>query len=102
MGVNFLGSDDMGGAAAEIDAIRRGDASTSDLEAAATLVDRISSLMVSVATGGPQIKTVDVAYKREHPALAAVLRPVITSGRGRSKGTKNSPTSSSGADRGNI
>jgi hypothetical protein len=30
--------------------------------------------MVSVATGGPQIKTVNAAYKREHRALGAALR----------------------------
>lgn len=58
----------------EVEAIRRGDSSISDVEAAEMLVDSVAGLMVSVATGGPQIKTVDAGYKREHRALSAVLR----------------------------
>lgn len=54
--------------------MRRGESSTPDVEAAEGLVDSVSALMVSVATGGPEIKTVDADYKREHRALRAVLR----------------------------
>jgi hypothetical protein len=74
MGVDFAGSDETMSAVAEVEAMRRGDSPVPDLEAATVLVDKVSSLMISVATGGPQIKSVDAAYKREHRALAAVLR----------------------------
>ncbi len=60
--------------AGEVEAIRRGESSMPDAHAAEALVDRISGLMVSVATGGPRIKEVEASYKREHRALAAVLR----------------------------
>jgi hypothetical protein len=45
-----------------------------DVEAAEALLDSVSGLMVSVATGGPAIKGVNSDYKREHRALAAVLK----------------------------
>lgn len=57
-----------------VDAIRRGESSMPDVDAAEALVDGIASLMISVATDGPKIKVVDADYKREHRALAAVLR----------------------------
>jgi hypothetical protein len=60
--------------AAELEAIRRGESATSDIEAAESLTETVSSLMVSVSTGGPAIKAVDAEYKREHRALSAVLR----------------------------
>lgn len=60
--------------AEEVDSIRRGDSLMTDTEAAEMLVDGVSGVMVSVATGGPEIKTVDAAYKREHRALSAVLK----------------------------
>lgn len=59
---------------AEIEAIRRGDSETPDAEAALNLVDTVSGVMVSVATGGPEIKKVDAGYKREHRALKAALK----------------------------
>lgn len=75
MGIDFLDTDDdTTSAVAEVEAMRRGDSSTSDVEAAIILTEKVSSLMVSVATGGPPIKTVDADYKREHRALGAVLR----------------------------
>jgi hypothetical protein len=58
---------------AEIEAIRRGESSMSDVEAAEALTDSVSGLMVSVATGRPSIKTINNDYKREHRALAAIL-----------------------------
>jgi hypothetical protein len=60
--------------AAEVDAMRRGESSLPDIEAALILADKVSSLMISVATGGPEIKKVDAGYKREHRALRSVLR----------------------------
>lgn len=74
MSGNIVGADGVGSEVAEIEAMGRGDSPVSDPQAATVLVDKVSSLMISVATGGPQIKTVDAAYKREHRALAAVLR----------------------------
>lgn len=75
MGIDFLDTgDDTTSTVAEVEAMRRGDSSTSDVEAAIILTEKVSSLMVSVATGGPPIKTVDADYKREHRALGAVLR----------------------------
>lgn len=59
--------------AIELDAIRKGESSIADLDAAEVLVERVSSLMVSVATGGPSIKSMDAEYRQEHRALAAVL-----------------------------
>lgn len=58
----------------EVEAIRRGDSSMADVEAAEKLVDSVAGLMISVATDGPPIKTVDAGYQREHRALSAVLR----------------------------
>ena len=74
--MNFDPFDDGGEAAArdEVDAIRRGDSSMSDAQAAEMLVDSVSGVMVSVATGGPEIKKVDASYKREHRALGAALK----------------------------
>jgi len=74
VGVKFSDPEDTNPGVAEIEAMRRGSSSLSDLEAAEILVDKVSSLLTTVATGGPQIPTVDAAYKREHRALAAVLR----------------------------
>jgi hypothetical protein len=74
--MNFDPFDDGGEATAraEVDAIRRGDPSMSDAQAAEMLVDSVSGAMVSVATGGPEIKKVDASYKREHRALGAALK----------------------------
>jgi hypothetical protein len=58
----------------QVAAIRRGDSPMPDREAAEMLVDSVSGLMTSVATGGPEIKRVDATYKREHRALQAVLK----------------------------
>lgn len=76
MTFDFLRDEDEDAAlsAREVEAIRHGESSMSDVEAAEALVDSVAGLMVSVATGGPAIKTVDSDYKREHRALAAVLR----------------------------
>lgn len=73
---DFLRDDDEDAAlsAREVDLIRRGESLMPDVEAAEALVDNVSVLMVSVATGGPGIKTVDADYKREHRALRAVIR----------------------------
>jgi hypothetical protein len=60
--------------AEEVEAIRRGDSATADAQAAEMLVDSVSGVMISVATGGPEIKKVDASYKREHRALSAVLK----------------------------
>lgn len=74
--MNFDPFGDGGEAAArdEVDAIRRGDSSMSDAQAAEMLVDSVSGVMVSVATGGPEIKKVDASYKRKHRALGAALK----------------------------
>lgn len=74
MGVKFVSADEGASAVAEVEAMRRGDSLVPDAEAATILADKVSSLMISVSTGGPSIKTVDAAYKREHRALGAVLR----------------------------
>jgi hypothetical protein len=75
MDFDFLDEDnDETTTAHEIEAMRRGESSLPDAEAALILTDKVSSLMTSVATGGPQIKSVDADYKREHRALRAVLR----------------------------
>jgi hypothetical protein len=37
------------------------------------LVDSVSGLTTSVATGGPEIRRVDATYKREQRALQALL-----------------------------
>jgi hypothetical protein len=71
---DFLDTDDETTTADEVEAMRRGESSLPDAEAALILADKVSSLMTSVATGGPQIKSVDADYKREHRALRAVLR----------------------------
>jgi hypothetical protein len=70
----FEGDDEGPTRAEEVDSIRRGDSLMTDIAAAEMLVDSVSGVMVSVATGGPEIKTVDAAYKREHRALSAVLK----------------------------
>lgn len=70
----FDSGDDAALKAAEVEAMRRGDSPISDAQAAEILTEKLSSLMVSVATGGPSIKEVNEDYKREHRALAAVLR----------------------------
>jgi hypothetical protein len=44
--------DDATSTVAEVEAMRRGDSSTSDAEAAIILTEKVSSLMISVATGG--------------------------------------------------
>jgi len=59
---------------AGLDAIRRNESSIPDLEAAELLVDSVSALMVSVATGGPRIQAVDGDYQRQYRALSAVLK----------------------------
>lgn len=76
MPVDFLHDDDEDAAlsAREVEAIRSGESAMPDVDAAEALVDSVSGLMVSVATGGPAIKTVDADYKREHRALGAALR----------------------------
>jgi hypothetical protein len=74
MAFDFLDEDKDETTADEAEAMRRGESSMPDAEAAQTLTDKVSSLMISVATGGPQIKSVDADYKREHRALRAVLR----------------------------
>jgi len=74
MDPDFLGSDDSVSAVTDVEAMRRGDSSVPDIEAATILTDKVASLMISVSTGGPPIKTVDADYKREHRALGAVLR----------------------------
>src|SRR4051812_10297491 len=76
MTFDFLREDDEDAAlsAREVEAIRHSESSMPDVEAAEALVDSVSALMVSVATGGPAIKTVDADYKREHRALGAVIR----------------------------
>jgi len=61
-------------APATVDAIRRGTSTVPDVEAAERLVDQVPALMVSVSTGGPDIKSVDADYKREYRALSAVLK----------------------------
>jgi hypothetical protein len=60
--------------AQDVHLVRRGESSIADVEAAEALADAVSRFMVSVATGGPAIKTVDAEYKRQHRALGAVLR----------------------------
>ncbi len=74
MAFDFLDEDKDETTADEVEAMRRGESSLPDAEAAQILADKVSSLMISVATGGPQIKSVDATYKREHRALRAVLR----------------------------
>jgi hypothetical protein len=74
MDFDFLDVDEGPSSAAEVESMRRGESSVPDAEAATILTDKVSSLMISVATGGPQIKTVDADYKREYRALGAVLR----------------------------
>jgi len=69
--VEFEGDSSAG---SEIEAIRLGEAAMPDQEAAVMLADKVSARMVSVATGGPAIKTVNTAYTRQHRALGAVLR----------------------------
>jgi hypothetical protein len=59
---------------AAVDALRRGTSGLPDVEAAERLVDQVAALMVSVSTGGPDIKSVDGDYKREYRALSAVLK----------------------------
>lgn len=59
---------------AAVDAIRAGTSSVPDAEAAERLADQVAALMVSVSTGGPDIKKVDSEYTREHRALSAVLK----------------------------
>lgn len=58
----------------EVEAIRAGTSSMPDLDAAEALVDSVAGVMVSVATGGPEIKKVNATYQREHRALAAALK----------------------------
>jgi hypothetical protein len=72
--LDFLDDDEDETSADEIEAMRSGESSAPDAEAALILTDKVASLMISVATGGPQIKSVNADYKREHRALKAVLR----------------------------
>ncbi len=74
MGVKLANTGGMAASAEEVEAMRRGEAPIADVDAANVLVEKVSSLMISVATGGPSIKSVDSDYKREHRALSAVLR----------------------------
>jgi hypothetical protein len=69
----FSAGGDTASRAIELDLIRGGESEIPDVDAAEALVESVSSLMVSVATGGPEIKRVNEEYKREHQALAAVL-----------------------------
>lgn len=73
MGVKFANAAGIAASAEEVEAMHLGEATVADSEAANVLVEKVSSLMTSVATGGPPIKTVDADYKREHRALGAVL-----------------------------
>lgn len=59
---------------AAVSAIKRGTSKIPDIEAAERLLDQVAAAMVSVATGGPEIKKVDPDYQREYKALSAVLK----------------------------
>jgi hypothetical protein len=59
---------------ATVEAIRKGTSTITDVEAAERLLDQVAALMVSVSTGGPEIKSVDSDYKRDYRALGAVLK----------------------------
>lgn len=57
-----------------LDAIKRGVSDIPDVEAADRLTDRVVARMISVATDGPRIDTVNADFKREYRALSAVLK----------------------------
>jgi len=71
---NMFPDDDGSLSPGAIEAIRHGGSEIVDAEAADLLIDRVSGLMVSVATGGPRINDVDAQYQREIRALRAVLK----------------------------
>jgi len=54
----FEGDDEGPTRAEEVDSIRRGDSLMTDIAAAEMLVDSVSGVMVSVATGGPGLRAV--------------------------------------------
>lgn len=59
---------------AAVEAVRAATSSIPDVEVAERLMDQVAALMVTVSTGGPEIKKVDTDYKREFRALSAVLK----------------------------
>jgi hypothetical protein len=69
-----VGGDGVALSPADLEQVRAGTSEIPDRVAAERLVDSISALMVSVATGGPRIDDVNAAYQREYRALAATLK----------------------------